>query len=59
MEERKGLNEDIRDVVAEAKTMGFDGAALRRLVSLHRMEKQKRDERIAIDETYMAAVGLI
>lgn len=59
MEERKGINDDIRDVVAEAKAIGFDGPAVRRAVRMYRMETAKREEMIAIDDTYLAALGLI
>jgi uncharacterized protein (UPF0335 family) len=30
MDERQGINEDIRGIVAEAKANGFDGPAVRR-----------------------------
>ena len=59
MDERKGINEDISEVIAEAKANGFDGPAVRRAVRMYRMEKQKRDEMIAIDDTYLAALGLV
>lgn len=58
-EERKALTEDITDVVKEAKGDGFDGPAVRRAVRMAMMEKQKRDETIALDDTYLAALGLI
>ncbi len=59
MDERKGINEDISDIVAEAKANGFDGPAVRRAVKMARMEKQKRDELIAIDDVYLSALNLI
>jgi len=59
MDERDGINSDIRDVVAEAKANNFDGPAVRRAVRMYRMDKQKRDEMIALDDTYLAALGLI
>jgi len=59
MDERDGLNEDIRDVVAEAKASGFNGPALRRAVRMYRMDKAKRDEMIALDDTYLTAIGVI
>lgn len=59
MEERKGINDDIKDIIAEAKANGFNGPAVRRAVRMYRMEKEKRDEMIAIDDTYLAALGLI
>ena len=59
MDERKGINDDIAEIVKEAKANGFDGPALRRAVRMYRMETQKRQEQIAIDETYLAALGRI
>lgn len=59
MNERDGINSDIRDVVAEAKANGFDGPAVRRAVRMYRMESQKRQEQLALDETYLAALGLL
>jgi uncharacterized protein (UPF0335 family) len=59
MDERKGINDDISEIVKEAKANGFDGPAVRRAVRMYRMEKAKRDEQIALDDTYLAALGLI
>lgn len=58
-EERKGISEDITEVVKEAKANGFDGPAVRRAVRMQMMEKEKRDQTIALDDTYLAALGLI
>lgn len=59
MDERQGINEDISEIVKEAKANGFNGPAVRRAVRMYRMEKQVRDEMIAIDDTYLTALGLI
>jgi uncharacterized protein (UPF0335 family) len=59
MDERKGINDDIAEVIKEAKANGFDGPAVRRAVRMYRMEKAKRDEMIAIDEAYLAVLGLL
>lgn len=58
-EERRGITSDITDVVAEAKANGFDGPALRRAVTMYEMDTQKRQERQAIDETYLITLGLL
>ncbi len=56
-EEKKEVAEQIKDVYAEAKSMGYDVKALRSLVRLRRMDPQERDEAQAILETYMLATG--
>jgi uncharacterized protein (UPF0335 family) len=57
-EEKKGIADDIRDVFAEAKAMGYDVKTMRAIVRLRRMEKQARQEADALLETYRNALGL-
>lgn len=57
-EEKKGISDDIRDVYAEAKAMGFDPKIMRQIVRLRKMEPHDRQEMQAILETYMNALGL-
>ena len=57
-EERKAIQDDIRDVFGEAKARGFDVPAMREILKQRAMEKQKREERAAIVETYQLALGL-
>jgi uncharacterized protein (UPF0335 family) len=57
-EEIKGLNDDKRDVYAEAKSNGFDRKVMRELVRLRKMETHTRQEWDALVETYRQAVGL-
>jgi uncharacterized protein (UPF0335 family) len=57
-EEKKGMIDDIRDVYAEAKAMGFDGKTMRSIVRLRKLEKNARDEADALLETYRSALGL-
>jgi uncharacterized protein (UPF0335 family) len=58
-EEKKALAGDIRDKFAEAKAMGFDIKALRKVVSLRKKNKAEREEEDAILATYMHALGMI
>jgi uncharacterized protein (UPF0335 family) len=58
-EEKKALAGDIRDKFAEAKAMGFDVKALRKIVSLRKKSKTDREEEEAILATYMHALGMI
>ena len=57
-DEKKGIADDIRDVYAEMKATGFDVKTTREIVRLRKMEKNARDERDALLETYRAALGM-
>lgn len=57
-EERKGISDDIRDVYAEAKGRGFDVPALREVVKLRAIDRQKREEKAAIVQLYGEQLGL-
>lgn len=57
-EEKKGIADDIRDVYAEAKAVGYDPKIMRRAVSLRAMKPDDRSEMEAVLETYKAALGL-
>ena len=58
MEEIKGLQDDVKDVYAEAKARGYDTKTMRRIVALRRMETHDRQEADALLETYKAALGI-
>ncbi len=55
-EEKKGLAEDIKDVYAEAKAVGFDTKIMRKQISRRRMTKEKRDEEDHLLDVYELAV---
>jgi uncharacterized protein (UPF0335 family) len=57
-EEKKGIQDDIKDVYGEAKAVGFDVKTMRSIVKLRKMEKHHREEQEALLETYKAALGL-
>jgi uncharacterized protein (UPF0335 family) len=56
--EMKGIADDIRDVYAEAKTVGYDSKIMRQIVRLRKMKPDDRAEMEAILDTYTAALGL-
>ncbi len=58
-EEKKGITDDIRDVFAEGKSRGYDVKAMRHVIAQRKLDKQVRDERNAINETYLNALGLL
>jgi uncharacterized protein (UPF0335 family) len=57
-EEKKGMQDDIKDVYLEAKSQGYDPKTMRSIVRLRKMEKNARDEEDALLETYRSALGL-
>ncbi len=57
-EEKKGIADDIRDVYAEAKAVGYATKMMRQIVKLRKMKPDDRAEMMAILETYCAALGI-
>jgi len=57
-EEKKGLGDDIRDVYAEAKAVGYDTKIMRKVIALRRMSPDDRAEMETILDTYKAALGI-
>lgn len=58
IEEKKALEDDIKDVYAEAKATGFDTKTMRRIIALRKMATEDRQEAEALLETYLAALGM-
>lgn len=57
-EEKAGLAEDIKDIFAEAKGVGFDTKIIRKILKLRKMDAEKRREEDELVELYKAAIGL-
>ena len=57
-QEKKGIVDDIGDVYAEGKAIGYDTKLMRELKRLRAMDRDTRLEQEALLETYKAAVGL-
>lgn len=57
-EEKKGIADDIKDVHAEAKAVGYDVKVLRAVIRLHRMKPDDRREMETVLDIYKAARGL-
>ena len=55
--DKLAIAEDLRGWYAEARSAGFDAAALRQVIKLRRQDKSERDERQAIVDEYLAALG--
>ena len=58
VQDRANLNADIREVVAEAKSAGFDARALRQIVRLRRLEPSERQEQEHLLEVYRRALEI-
>jgi uncharacterized protein (UPF0335 family) len=58
-EEKKALQEDIKEVFAEAKGTGFDVKIMRQILKLRKMDKDDLDEQEALLDVYKRALGMI
>ena len=58
-EEKKDVGGQIKDVYAEAKSMGYDTKALRAAVRLRKIDRSEREEQQSILDTYLLALGEI
>ena len=57
-EERKALGGDIREKFTEAKSKGFDGKILRKVLALRKKSQTDRQEEEAMIATYCHALGM-
>ncbi|WP_019646177.1 DUF2312 domain-containing protein [Novispirillum itersonii] len=56
-EEKANIASDIKDVYSEAKSMGYDPAIIRKVVSLRRKEPHELEEEEQLLTLYRMAVG--
>jgi uncharacterized protein (UPF0335 family) len=57
-EEKKTIQDDIKEVYSEMKGTGFDTTAVRALIRLRNMDQAERAEREAILDLYKSALGM-
>lgn len=57
-DERKGLADDIKDVLAEAKSAGFDVKVIRQVLRLRRQEPAEVEEQETLLDLYKRALGM-
>lgn len=57
-EERGDISRDIRDIFAEAKSIGFDVKTMRTILKIRKMDAADREERELLLETYKNALSL-
>jgi uncharacterized protein (UPF0335 family) len=56
-EERRAIADDIKDIYLELKGVGFDPKIVRKIVSMRKKDKAKREEEEALIDLYLAALG--
>lgn len=57
-EEKKGVQDDIKDVFTEAKSAGFDVKAMRAVLKLRKLSDPARDEQDLILDCYRKALEI-
>lgn len=57
-EEKKGIADDIREVMGEAKAVGYDTKIMRQIIRLRKKSADERNEEETILDTYKAALGM-
>jgi uncharacterized protein (UPF0335 family) len=57
-EEKAALQEDIKEIYAELKGVGFDAKITRKIVKLRKMDKDKLAEEEEMLDLYRAAIGV-
>ncbi len=58
-EEKIEVQEQIKEVMSEAKGEGFDVKIIRQLIRLRKMKPHDRAEQEELLETYKAAIGMV
>lgn len=58
-EERKGISDDVKDVMAEAKSRGYDTKAIRKILAIRKKNKDQYLEEEMILDTYLQALGMV
>ena len=57
-EEKSAIAEDIKDVYAESKGTGFDTKTIRKIISLRKLDIEKRREADDMLDLYKSALGM-
>ena len=57
-EDKAAVGEDLKEVYAEAKGTGFDTKIIRKIVSMRKIELEKRREMDELLELYKSALGM-
>lgn len=57
-EEKAAFAEDIKEVYAEAKGVGFDAKTMRKVIGLRKLDAEKRREADELLDLYKSAIGM-
>lgn len=57
--EKAAIAADIKDVLAEAKSTGFDPKIIKKIVAMRKQDADKMREEQALIATYMDALGML
>ena len=57
-EEKSNINFDIKEVISEAKSIGYDTKIMRKILNLQKMDAEERREEEALLNTYINALGI-
>lgn len=57
-EDKAAIQDDLKDVYAEAKGTGFDTKVIRQIVRLRKVKAEERREQEELLDLYMAALGM-
>jgi uncharacterized protein (UPF0335 family) len=55
-EEKKAIQNDIKEVLSEAKSEGFEPKILKKVIALRKMDPEERERMELMIATYMAAL---
>jgi uncharacterized protein (UPF0335 family) len=58
-EEKKNIQEDLKQVYAEAKSNGFDGKTMRQVIKLRKLDASELEEQEYLLDTYRRALGML
>lgn len=56
-EERAGIANDIKDILAEAKSTGFEPKIIRQILKIRKMDAAERQEQEELLQVYLDALG--
>lgn len=59
IKEKEEIGDDIKQVKAEAKGVGFDVKTINKIIALRRLSQDQRDEEEALLDLYKAALGML
>lgn len=59
VEDRKGINEDIKYVKAEAEAKGFDKKTINEMLKIRKLDAMELEAQEHLRDTYLIALGLM